>query len=220
VPSAGDPQALNRYSYVVNNPIRYSDPTGLCFGEAPVACPEDMTLTEIDAIEEDICCSAPNEPLFQCVEPFDLSLIPLPIGSSAGAVRATNTTLKLGVAAAGACAIYCRDAVDALSDVGLDVPCLNPFGCDAGSNTMLAKDNNGNPLPEGAVKLKGGIGYRTKEGTTYIPNPVRKPGGNHGEMGHEVSRNGKLYRNVRVSEDGKMDPVPGKPGEWQAPKSR
>ncbi len=28
VPEPGDPQALNRYSYVLNNPLRYTDPTG------------------------------------------------------------------------------------------------------------------------------------------------------------------------------------------------
>ncbi len=28
VPSYADPQALNRYSYVLNNPLRYTDPTG------------------------------------------------------------------------------------------------------------------------------------------------------------------------------------------------
>ncbi len=28
VPSPGDPQALNRYSYTLNNPLRYTDPTG------------------------------------------------------------------------------------------------------------------------------------------------------------------------------------------------
>jgi hypothetical protein len=27
----GNPQALNRYSYVVNNPLRYTDPSGHCF---------------------------------------------------------------------------------------------------------------------------------------------------------------------------------------------
>ncbi len=30
VPSAGDPQSLNRYSYVLNNPVRYTDPSGHC----------------------------------------------------------------------------------------------------------------------------------------------------------------------------------------------
>jgi hypothetical protein len=28
VPEYGDPQNLNRYSYVLNNPVRYTDPTG------------------------------------------------------------------------------------------------------------------------------------------------------------------------------------------------
>ncbi len=30
VPGAGNPQALNRYSYVLNNPLHYSDPSGHC----------------------------------------------------------------------------------------------------------------------------------------------------------------------------------------------
>ena len=28
VPNLFDPQSLNRYSYVLNNPVRYTDPTG------------------------------------------------------------------------------------------------------------------------------------------------------------------------------------------------
>ena len=36
VPEPGNPQALNRYSYVVNNPLRYTDPSGHCFGPVSV----------------------------------------------------------------------------------------------------------------------------------------------------------------------------------------
>ena len=34
VPQAGDPQALNRYSYVNNSPLKYIDPSGHCWGFA------------------------------------------------------------------------------------------------------------------------------------------------------------------------------------------
>jgi RHS repeat-associated protein len=30
IPDPGDPQSISRYSYVSNNPVRYSDPTGHC----------------------------------------------------------------------------------------------------------------------------------------------------------------------------------------------
>ncbi len=32
VPSSGNPQSLNRYSYVYNNPVKYTDPTGHMVG--------------------------------------------------------------------------------------------------------------------------------------------------------------------------------------------
>ncbi len=34
VPEPGNPQSLNRYSYVLNNPLRYTDPTGMFEQEA------------------------------------------------------------------------------------------------------------------------------------------------------------------------------------------
>jgi RHS repeat-associated protein len=36
VPDPGDPQSLNRYSYVLNNPVTYRDPSGRCI---PDLCP-------------------------------------------------------------------------------------------------------------------------------------------------------------------------------------
>ena len=37
VPSHANPQALNRYSYVLNNPIRYADPSGHCIWDLCIA---------------------------------------------------------------------------------------------------------------------------------------------------------------------------------------
>ena len=34
VRSPGDPQTLNRYSYVRNNPVKYIDPSGMSFWSA------------------------------------------------------------------------------------------------------------------------------------------------------------------------------------------
>jgi len=36
----GNPQALNRYAYVLNNPLWYADPSGHCLeaGVSPISC--------------------------------------------------------------------------------------------------------------------------------------------------------------------------------------
>jgi len=38
VPELGNPQALNRYAYVYNNPVRYTDPSGHCVGLLIIGC--------------------------------------------------------------------------------------------------------------------------------------------------------------------------------------
>jgi len=48
VPNAGNPQALNRYAYTLNNPVRYTDPTGYHEDCDSGPCPElDHTLRSV-----------------------------------------------------------------------------------------------------------------------------------------------------------------------------
>jgi len=41
VPSPGNPQAFNRYAFVLNNPLKYIDPSGHGYCDSPNALPED-----------------------------------------------------------------------------------------------------------------------------------------------------------------------------------
>ncbi len=57
VPDPGDPQSLNRYSYVLNNPLRFNDPTGHCASSANTArgCPgwmPDWAFGALDIVAE------------------------------------------------------------------------------------------------------------------------------------------------------------------------
>ncbi|MBL8090816.1 MAG: RHS repeat-associated core domain-containing protein [Anaerolineales bacterium] len=49
IPDVTNPQAWNRYSYVVNNPIKYNDPTGHCFvaGIDTMACAGILLATAV-----------------------------------------------------------------------------------------------------------------------------------------------------------------------------
>jgi RHS repeat-associated protein len=46
VPRPGDPQSLNRFSYVLNNPVRHQDPSGHCIPE--YNCPGEKPTDDVD----------------------------------------------------------------------------------------------------------------------------------------------------------------------------
>ncbi|MEW6085798.1 MAG: RHS repeat-associated core domain-containing protein [Chloroflexota bacterium] len=52
IPNLASPQSFNRFSYVINNPIRYNDPTGHCFGPAVVICGEIIVGIAVLAVVE------------------------------------------------------------------------------------------------------------------------------------------------------------------------
>ena len=63
VPGAPNPQAFNRYSYVLNNPLKYVDPTGLCVTNDPDGSggytitrndPFDCTTDELTGLQWDV----------------------------------------------------------------------------------------------------------------------------------------------------------------------
>jgi hypothetical protein len=64
VPGAGNPQALNRYAFVLNNPLKYIDPTGHGYCDSPYALPEDCA-------EADKKVGTPPQPP-KPPSPFDL----------------------------------------------------------------------------------------------------------------------------------------------------
>jgi len=56
IPSPGNGQDFNRYAYVLNNPVRYVDPTGRCIGGRP--CPFDELREVVTVIVEETADAA------------------------------------------------------------------------------------------------------------------------------------------------------------------
>lgn len=53
VPGAGNPQGLNRYSYVLNNPLRYTDPSGHCMDDGNGECVRETDTGRVILRESD-----------------------------------------------------------------------------------------------------------------------------------------------------------------------
>jgi RHS repeat-associated protein len=115
-PVVGDPRTLNPYSYAANNPMRYTDEYGLCFGEAMVACPEGLTEFAVGYVHGMLCCLAPMLPASQ----FEPELVPVTVlGVRAMELAGPGGGARVGVragakGAALLCAAVCAPALDAI----------------------------------------------------------------------------------------------------------
>jgi len=122
VPDPGNPQALNRYTYVNNNPLKYTDPSGHCPWCIPVAIgilklvdwgwtawdvyQSGRTLADPQAADEDKLVAGLNIALsvgLETVEPDELLPASLPIDDIArrGAVAGFREAVQQGGLRAG-----------------------------------------------------------------------------------------------------------------------
>ena len=118
VPDPMDPQALNRYSYVLNNPLRYNDPSGHDWGDTV-----DFLLGFGAQWASANAWMAPQAQEALSVQPNES--LPMTVGRHLGNVAA----IMQGVAEVG---------VGASVDVGGGGLCLTGVGCLAGAPAVVA----------------------------------------------------------------------------------
>ena len=101
MPEPGDPQALNQYSYVLNNPLRYNDPSGhcpWCIGAAIGAVVGAVVGAATAAVPQMIQNVRDGRPLTANIDPGEVGKAAV-AGAVAGAV--VGGTLGWGASALG-----------------------------------------------------------------------------------------------------------------------
>ncbi len=101
VPEPGDPQSLNRYAYVLNNPLRYNDPSGhcpWCIGTAIGAVVGAVVGAATAAVPQMIQNVRDGQPLTANIDPGEVGKAAV-AGAVAGAV--VGGTLGWGASAVG-----------------------------------------------------------------------------------------------------------------------
>ncbi len=101
VPEPGDPQSLNRYAYVLNNPLRYNDPSGhcpWCIGAAIGAVVGAVVGAATAAVPQMIQNVRDGQPLTANIDPGEVGKA-FVTGLVAGAV--VGGTLGWGASAVG-----------------------------------------------------------------------------------------------------------------------
>ena len=103
VPEPGDPQALNRYAYVLNNPLRYNDPSGhcpWCIGAAIGAVVGAVVGAATAAVPQMIQNVRDGQPLTANIDPGEVGKAAV-AGAVAGAVGGATFYVGTALVAAG-----------------------------------------------------------------------------------------------------------------------
>jgi RHS repeat-associated protein len=139
VPQAGNPQALNRYSYVNNNPLKYIDPSGHCWGFASglrgtalygATCNNmDMALTIVQSPKTSLADKtlAAGYIYVEGVYHGAAAVGAVALACSAVAPCATAVESALGIGAAACADGNCTNEIELSAKLGQNVWKMNPF---------------------------------------------------------------------------------------------
>ncbi len=140
VPEAGNPQALNRYSYVANSPLKYVDSSGHCWGIASglrgtglysATCPNiDMALTIVQHPEASAAEKIGAGVYLAVAAAAHVALAAGSAGLACGAVGPAcvkPVEAALGIGAAACADGDCTNEINLSLKLGQDVWKMNPI---------------------------------------------------------------------------------------------
>jgi RHS repeat-associated protein len=154
VPEPGNPQALNRYAYTANNPLKYVDPSGNCHGLSGAAF--DTCVKTVVAIASGVhkANEYRDDIFFPDADTTFMDRLEASVAVGGGA------TLVGAVASAGTIAVAGTETVTALSTSSATA--LAGSGASAGANLIgqaVNKAETSESIDYGEVVIAGTTGY-------------------------------------------------------------